>query len=82
MGYSGRALILNNSNNRSGLNGDLRVLHDGRARGVRKASAQASQKDADAANTYESIAQKYGLKSPDNLRDILEKHTKAREALQ
>jgi len=39
-------------------------------------------KSADAANAYESIAQKYGLKSPDNLRDVLEKYTKVREALQ
>ena len=57
-------------------------LNDDRVRGVRKASTQVSQKDAGVANTYESIAQKYGLKSPDNLRDVLEKYTKVREALQ
>ena len=69
-------------NDRSGLNSLNKNLNDDRVRGVRKASDQVSQKDADAANTYESIAQKYGLKSPDNLRDVLEKHTEAREALQ
>ena len=63
--------------NRSVLYGRYRDLDvDYRARGVRKV------KSADAANAYESIAQNYGLKSPDNLRDVLEKYTKVREALQ
>jgi len=72
-----RALRLDDLSYKSNLNGNNRDLNDdNRARGVRKA------KSADAANTYESIAQKYGLKSPDNLRDVLEKYTKVREALQ
>ena len=72
-----RALQLDFLDFGSGLCADIDSLNvNDRARGVRKV------KSADAANTYESIAQKYGLKSPDNLRDVLEKYTKVREALQ
>ena len=49
---------------------------------MRKASDQVSQKSAGVANTYASIAQKYGLESPDKLHEVLEKHTKAREVFQ
>ncbi|MBS3064779.1 MAG: hypothetical protein J4472_03120 [DPANN group archaeon] len=78
-----RALWLHNVNNWSGLGGDGGNLYNyRRTLGVRKASDQVSQKTADAANDYESIAKKYGLESPDNLRDVLEKYTKSREALQ
>src|SRR3989338_6551086 len=43
-------------NDRSGLNSLNKNLNDDRVRGVRKASDQVSQKSADAANDYESIA--------------------------
>jgi|SRR3989344_3262631 len=61
---------------RSERDGYVRNLYDDYwARGVRKASDQVSQKPADVANAYESIAQKYGLKSPDKLQDVLEKYS-------
>ena len=62
--------------NSSGLDGCGRAINyyvDGGMRGVRKASDQVSQKSAEVANAYESIAQKYGLKSPDKLQEVLEK---------
>jgi len=78
-----QTLYLNYLDDRSGLYSyDGNLDGGGRACGVRKASDQVSQKSAGVANTFESIAQNYGLKSPDNLRDVLEKYTKAREAPQ
>ena len=65
-----RALWLNCFSYESGLFGINRNLDvgSGRARGVRKASGSTNE-------TYESIAQKYGLKSPDKLQDVLEKYS-------
>ena len=62
--------------NSSGLDGCGRAINyyvDGGMRGVRKASDQVSQKSAGVANTFESIAQNYGLKSQDKLQEVLEK---------
>ena|SRR3989344_1657768 len=73
-----RALWVSGLSGRSDLDGNNWSLYvGGRARGARKASGAS----AGVANAYESIAQKYKLKSPDKLQDALEKYAKAREAL-
>jgi hypothetical protein len=79
-----RALWLRGVDVRSGLGGDYGDLsYDFRARGVRPVDAKKiAAENVAKLSAYETIAQKYGIKSTDELQKVLEKYTKAREALQ
>jgi len=69
-----RALWLRILSGRSGLDGDCWDLGcSNRLRGVRKASeASAAQKISE----YETITQKYGIESPEQLQGVLERYSK------